>query len=456
MKADIRTRLMIRFTLIVTVILFFLSILIYGFSANYRRSEFYSRLENRAITTVRLLMEGADIDTRLLNILDRNSTLMLYSEAMMVYDNRNRKVYSNQDTLNVSEELLNRVKHDQKIWYRQGKKEALGLYYTEGHYHFVVIAMAEDLYGKRKLNFLIWILSVGFLVTILISFVAGRLYATQALRPISDMVRQVDRITFENLQQRLDEGNRTDEIARLAITFNKMLDRLVSALEMQKSFVSNASHELRTPLTSITGQIEVALMKTRQVEEYQAVLNSVLEDARDLNALSNGLLDMAKVSSDSSTIIMQPVRIDEILWEAYSELTIRKPGNTINIHFERSIEEERELTVKGNLQLLKSALYNLADNGCKFSDDHSVEIYLSALPEKVILKFTDKGIGIPEEEMGKILDPFYRAYNARNTPGSGLGLPLANRIILLHKGNLKIDSRPGEGTTITVEFPAMG
>ena len=225
---------------------------------------------------------------------------------------------------------------------------------------------------------------------------------------------------------------------------------------MQKSFVSNASHELRTPLTSITGQIEVALMKTRSDVEYQAILNSLLEDTRNLNALANGLLDMAKASSDPSGITIQPVRIDEILWEARQEMTSRKPQYTVSIHFDPSIEEETELTVKGNFQLLKSAVLNLLENGCKFSSDHAAEVYLSTSRERIAIRFSDKGMGISKEEMEKIFQPFYRAESARNIPGSGLGLPLTYLIIRLHGGELTIDSVPREGTTVTVTLPGMG
>ena len=99
---------------------------------------------------------------------------------------------------------------------------------------------------------------------------------------MSDVVKQVDKITISSLDMRVNEGNGTDEIAQLAITFNKMLKRLESSFEMQRSFVSNASHELRTPLTSITGQIEVSLMKSRTHEEYETILESVLKTLKVL------------------------------------------------------------------------------------------------------------------------------------------------------------------------------
>ena len=118
---------------------------------------------------------------------------------------------------------------------------------------------------------------------------------------------------------------------------------------------------------SITGQIEVSLMKPRSQAEYEAILESVLEDIKNLNALSNGLLDLAKASSDISEIALLPLRIDEILWETRAELLERKKDYKVSIEFSKPIEDEKELTVLGNHHLLKTAIVNLMDNACKFS-----------------------------------------------------------------------------------------
>jgi len=255
------------------------------------------------------------------------------------------------------------------------------------------------------------------------------------------------------LNMRVNEGNGTDEIAQLAITFNQMLERLESAFEMQRSFVSNASHELRTPLTSITGQIEVSLMNSRTQVEYEAILESVLEDIKNLNALSNGLLDLAKASSDISAITLYPLRIDEILWETRAEIIERKKDYKISIEFREPIEDEKELTVIGNDHLLKTAIVNLMDNACKFSPNKSVEIYLSVKAKCIVTEFTDNGMGIDPDDLEKIFHPFFRSNNAKNISGNGLGLTLTDKIIRLHQGTILIESRLQKGTTVTVCIP---
>jgi len=455
MNLNIRTRLSFQFTYIVSLILILFSFIIYYFSADYREAEFYSRLEKKALTTAKLLIEVKEVDYNLMKIIDRNSLNALHNERVMIYDNKNHLIYNSldNDSIQILKSFLDKIRLVKNVRYHEGKNEAIGLIFTLHNDKYVVIASAYDNYGRIKLYNLIWIILVGFIISVGSTIILGRIYATKALKPMSDVVTQVDKITIASLNMRVSEGNKTDEIAQLAITFNKMLARLESAFEMQRSFVSNASHELRTPLTSITGQIEVSLLKPRSQEEYQSILESVLEDIKNLNALSNGLLDLAKASSDISAIALQPLRIDEILWETRSELIIQKHDYKISIEFGHPIDDENELIINGNLHLLKIAIANLMDNGCKFSESKSVEVFLSVKNSRIEIEFIDQGIGIDPTDLDKIFHPFYRANAAKNIAGNGLGLALSSKIISLHRGAISVRSQSGKGTKVTVSIP---
>ncbi len=457
MKRNIRTRLTFQFTYIVSFILILFSFSIYYFSANYRESEFYSRLENKAINTAKLLIEVKEVDYDLLKIIDRNTINALYKEKVVIYDYMDEQIYNSldDDSIQVSKALLDNIRLKKVIRYHQGKHEVIGLLYADKFDRFVVIASALDIYGRSKLNNLKWVLITGFFISIGFTVFIGRIYANRALKPMSDVVKQVDKITIASLNMRVNEGNGNDEIAQLAITFNKMLERLESAFEMQKSFVSNASHELRTPLTSITGQIEVSLMESNTQEEYEAILKSVLEDVKNLNTLSNGLLDLAKASSDISAITLRTLRIDEILWETRAELIGRKKDYNISIQFSEPIDDENELMVYGNEQLLKTAIVNLMDNACKYSKDKAVEIFLSIKDKYIVADFADKGIGIDAADLEKIFQPFFRAKNAKTVSGNGLGLSLTEKIIEIHRGRISIESQLHKGTTVTVSIPFL-
>src|SRR5690606_34631243 len=136
---------------------------------------------------------------------------------------------------------------------------------------------------------------------------------------------QVSKITAGNLAQRIDEGNSRDEIALLAMNFNRMLQRIEMAFEVQRSFVSNASHELRTPLAAMRSQLQVTLEKIRSPEEYQKVLQSLLEDTNSFAELTTGLLHLAQSGVENQDLLFTNVRIDEALFTAQEELARRKP-----------------------------------------------------------------------------------------------------------------------------------
>lgn len=455
MKLNIRTRLTVQFVIIVASILIAFTFSIYLFSSTYRKAEFFKRLEQKALTSARLLLEVKEVDHDLLKIIDRNSINAMFNEKVVIYNYLNEQIYNSldDDSIHVSEKLLDKIRLEKNISFHQGKYEVVGLLYTDRYNRFVVIASALDIYGRGKLNNLKWILIIGFFISNLIALLVGYLYAGRALKPMSDVVKHVDKISISNLNSRIDEGNGTDEIAQLAITFNKMQARLESAFELQRSFVSNASHELRTPLTSMHGHIEVSLMKTRTCEEYISVLKSNLEDTRNLVELSNRLLTMARANSDISEISFNNLRVDELLYETRSDLIARKKDYVVTIQYKDTFATDDPLTIQGNEHLLKSAFLNIMDNACKYSPQKAVDITLSVNNDSLEIDFEDKGIGISEKELKFIFQPFFRGTNARNLQGHGLGLSLTERIIHIHKGNLRITSAINIGTNVKVSFP---
>ena len=457
MKLNIRTRLAISFTLIVSSIIIIFSAGVYYFSAIYREAEFYSRLREKALTTAQLLIKVDEVSLNLLKIIDRNTVNAMFNQQVVVYAHNDTLIYSstNRSKFEFTQELINQVRFEKEVRFHLGNHEAVGLIYENNGDEYVIFASALDKYGNSKLNNLQWVLVLGFIISIALTIFASLIYAGRVLKPMSDVVKQVDKITISNMDLRVDEGNGNDEISALAITFNKMLHRLESAFYMQRSFVSNASHELRTPLTAITSQIEVTLMKQRPREEYEQILNSVLEDIKYLNSLSNGLLDLAKVSSDLSSIPLKTLRIDELLWVTRADLIKRHQYYNIEILFSEEFDDEKRLQIIGSEQLLRTAILNMMDNGCKYSNDHTVKVSLNIAHDNIQIIFSDHGIGISDEDIVNIFAPFFRAYNARHMQGHGLGLSLTEKIIHLHQGSINVQSTINVGTTITISLPAQ-
>lgn len=454
---SIRTRLTWQFTLIVASILIFFFLAIYLFYADFRRDEYYSRLTNKALTTARLLIDVQEIDHDLLKIIERNSLNTLHNEKIYIFDRHNQLVFASADDQapEVSPWLLNNIREEGRVEYTREMNETLGLYYNEGGQEYVVIASAFDIYGRRKLVNLRFVLLIGSFISIGVTFIAGRVFSGQALTPINKINQQVAGIHAENLHTRIDEGNGQDEIAQLAINFNKMLDRIASSFHIQKNFVNNASHELRTPLAAMISQIQVGLAKDRSREEYQQLLKSVLEDAQGLTALSNGLLALALSERDKIAVKSGPVRIDEILFMARTETLKNKPEYSVEIIFTEILEQENYLTVNGHEGMLKTLFSNLLDNACKFSHAKQAKVSLFFTETTIQVEVTDQGPGIPEEEVSLIFTPFYRADNMRQLPGHGLGLSICQKIIALHQGSIEVNSEVGKGSTFRLHLPHL-
>jgi signal transduction histidine kinase len=452
---QIRTRLTIQFLLIVAIIMILSSISIYLSSAGYRKEDFYSRLVNKANITARLLIEVEEVDAVLLRKIEKDNPVSLPNEKIIIYDYNNQVLYTSdeENTIIVNDKLLDEIRLDGEVRFKYKEYEVLGFLFTAKYDRFVVIAAASDIYGIKKLKNLRNILVLVSSSSLILFLIAGWFFSGRALKPISGVIKQVDKITITSISNRVNEGNDKDEIAHLAHTFNKMLGRLETAFKAQKNFIANASHELRTPMTAITGQLEVLLIKDRTEEEYRRAVDSVLEDMKDLNQLSNRLLIMAQASSEGPETDFKPVRVDEVTWQAREDLIRRFHEYNIIVTLSEDLDDERKLTVNGDELLIKTAIINLMDNGSKYSPDHKVMVHLGSENNNLFIIFTDTGIGIEQDDLVDIFKPFYRGKNVLKIKGHGIGLSLVEIIVTLHKGTIQIDSAPQTGTVVKVNFP---
>lgn len=451
----IQKKLALKFCFMVGTIFIFFAFFIYFFSALHRESEFRTRLLNRGITVAQLIDKVTGIDMPLLTSINSNTKNALFYEGVYVFTADNIPIYNNGKKISINDGILNKIESGTALNFFFGDDEALGFIYSGNLSQYKVVVSAFDQFGLDGLNSLKFILIIGAIFFILISYVAGLIFSNHALSPISKMVANVNNIKASKLNLRLNEGRGKDEIERLAITFNKMLDRLEKAFELQRGFVSNASHELRTPLTSMKGHIQVTLQKERDVKEYVETLQILFDEVENLSKISNNLLHLALATTDIGALKLAKVRVDEMLFAGREEVLRAFPAYTVNIPNLFLPENELSLCLFGNDQLIKSAFFNIMENACKYSEDNSVEIIFKADNGKIELIFKDNGIGIPAEEITKIYLPFYRATNSGNKPGNGLGLALTKKIVELHKGSIEITSTINIGTSIRIIFPTL-
>lgn len=454
---QIRTRLTLQFAGIFAVILLAFCLAVYYFTSLYRKNDFYERILNRAQVTAKMYLEADEVSTQEKQHNLRKYYQVLPYEIVQIYDPQNRMVFrEGEGSLKVKPYFLTKVRQHRHFEYEEENRQVVGILYEDNQGDYVIVASSIDAYSLRKLANLKILLIIGYLTSLGVVLLAGWFFAKQAMRPIQKIVTQVEKINASDLHRRLREAGDQDEVSHLAATFNSMLDRLESAFEMQNTFVSNASHELRTPLTAMIGEMEVALMKPREAGEYVRVLNSILEEARLLASLSNGLLQIANASFDASKVRRTPVRVDEVLWMAAAEVKKRRPRTRLEVDFLVKPEEEERLIIKGNEPLLMIALLNVLENAEKFSPQgDAVQASIQVLNQDVVLTVRDKGRGIGPSDLKHVFVPFFRAQNARDISGHGIGLPLAEKIIRLHKGCIQVNSVIGQGTEVRICLPSQ-
>jgi len=289
-------------------------------------------------------------------------------------------------------------------------------------------------------------------VALVISVGGGWLLAYTSLRPVDLITRTAREISAQNLNQKIPERGVDDEIGRLTATFNEMLSRLRHSFDQIKQFSIDASHELRTPLTIMRGEVELALRRQKDVEEYRRVLVSNLEEIVRLSGIVENLLMLAKGDLDQQQLSLEQVNLKELLHELYEDSEVIALKKQINV----KLLKNDDVSIMGDKIRLRQLLLNLIDNAIKFTPERGV-VSLSCERQNGFAKVEvqDTGIGIPSEEQGKIFDRFYRVDKARSheVGGSGLGLSIAKWIAELHKGRIEVKSEPSKGSVFSVYLP---
>lgn len=335
----------------------------------------------------------------------------------------------------------------------QGGRHFKGLLHKGSKGAHLVVASAENYYEEHHVRHLrknlLGAAGVAFVLALLLAFY----FSSTMFKPLHRIAEQVRQIGTENLHQRIGEEQGSRELRELASTFNYMLDRIETAFETQNNFISNASHELRTPLTAIIGEADVALSKPRSAEEYVETMQVILEEAGHLDRKTKALLFLAQTGFKSGRSQFGKVRIDQLLYDVKS--TVERMDQRHLVHLDMSLlpENPTRLKVLGNEQLLHLAFSNVILNGCKYSNGQPVTVSLGTSDERVIVVVRDRGIGIAENDLAHIYDPFFRGANTKGYEGYGIGLPLTRNIVRMHGGEIIVSSKVKVGTTVQITLP---
>ncbi|PQA58476.1 sensor histidine kinase [Siphonobacter curvatus] len=448
----IRNKLIILFTLLTMGVLGLFSTFLYSTFSLYRQVIFRTRLTEKAQTAASLLINRRHQFDDFFDQLMQSDMLTIVDEHIMIFDERGTMVYTNRrgrptpGVLN----FIKTLKTPLPIYVALDENEAVGMVHQDSNRVFRVVAMGYDQVGFTRLIMLRQLMLWGNLGSVILLVAVGYVFSRRVLRPISKAMDEVDMISVQHLDRRLDEGNRRDEIARLAMTFNEMLNRLQKSFEAQRSFVSHASHELRTPLTNMLGTLQISHDYDEDPKELKASMASTMEEIRQLISLTNSLLSLARTGE--GLVGLEVISVDDCVTNALTHLHNKYPNRQIRYDFGLLPEDTTTFfETYGNMSLLTTCILNVIDNACKYSDG-PVEVLLSQ-EKMIILSVRDYGQGISETDLPHLMEPFFRSNEVSNVSGFGIGLAVVQKIISLHGGTIQFQSQVGKGTTVTLKLP---
>jgi signal transduction histidine kinase len=323
------------------------------------------------------------------------------------------------------------------------------------------VAVPMRLLQKERQNLLrFFLISIPFIL--LIATVGGYFLSASAMNPVKQIIKKSRLITARALSTRLEVPEIQDEIRELVETLNDLLERLEASFKSQESFISDASHQLKTPLAILQGELDLMLSKDRSMDEVREFFKSAQEEVLYLSRMVEHLLLLARVSGESSVSTNSPIQLEELLVDVTGRLGIlaqRKNQRLVLEVPDSSLDSRIEPVIQGDADLLRSMLESLIENAIKYSANESrIQVTLELLEDfesqqVYRISIVDQGIGMTEEQQKRIFERFYRVdSNKDRITGSGLGLPIAQKIANLHQTEIQVESAPGEGSRFWIDF----
>ncbi len=362
------------------------------------------------------------------------------------------KFFLNKDIRNIMEGKKKRVVGDKGSYIEvmipivskiQGKKKVLGAVMATIPQKDIISASAEM--SRRRNMLLVAFIIFGLSFSFVLSY-----FLTKDLRKIQ---KDVDFIAAGHEDESVTEVGFT-EIKHIIHRFNEILSRMQTLEDSRQEFVSNVSHELKTPMTSMKVLADSLLQQGDQVpaELYREFMEDMVAEIDRENVIISDLLSLVKMDKKAAKLEIANVNINELLEIIMKRLKPIASQRNIELIF----ESFRPVTAEIDEVKLTLALSNLIENGIKYNkDDGWVRVTLNADHKYFYVKVADSGVGIPEDCQDQVFDRFYRVDKARSrdTGGTGLGLAITQNAVLMHKGEIKIYSKVGEGTTFTMRIP---
>ena len=286
---------------------------------------------------------------------------------------------------------------------------------------------------------------------VLLSLIVGALLSREALSPVRKLIHVLGPIIDTGkVKARIPVQETGDEFEELSIRFNQALTKIDTLVEGMRASMDNIAHDLRTPMTRMRGVAELALQSETSPELYREALSDCLEESEQVLRMLHTLMDISEVETGSVRLEVADVHVSQLLQKVCD--LYRGVAEDKNIAV--LVNCPPGLTMSGDRNRLLQAVANLLDNALKYTPKHgTVEIGASLRGEEIVMTISDSGIGISQDDLGKIWDRFYRGDKSRAQRGLGLGLSLVRAVIQAHRGTIDVFSQLDNGTRISIQLP---
>lgn len=441
---SLKRKIILNLALIFSLVFGVMMILIYISFRDFRKSEFKERFRQRLVFTVHIISQSKNFEADATKFFIEDADDVLLNEQILIFNQDKKLIYSTlkDQEIQWDSQLLRKLDKDHTIYSEQnGYEQYAALSKIKGENYYIVTT-AQDVNGEKKLTFLRYLLTLSYLLSVVIIVILSHLSLSKFLRPLEDLNREISDITAQNLNAQLPERNYNDEIDILTKSFNTMLAKLNAAFESQKDFTSSAAHEIRTPLTRMAFQLQNLQEKETHSPETRQILEQLNHEVYQLSLITSSLLLLAKFDQDNIRELFEKVRIDEVIFQAYTKINKSYPTLKIDFEIDEHGAADPDLTVKGVKSLLEIAFGNLLKNAALYSDSKVVKIILRETEFSMYIDLSSDGQTISVEDQRKIFQAFTRGENSQQTAGSGLGLKIVNKILKHHQANIKYKISP--------------
>lgn len=435
-------------SLLFTLIFAISGTVVYTLFADFRQEEFESRLNDKAVSSIKLLVEVEEIDQQLLKIIDQNSINKLYNEKTLIFDSNYKLIYSSLDDAKIkwTENDLKYLKKHKTFFKKENEQEIYGVFYDTHYKDFYALVAATDTSGKRKLEYLFYVLIITYTIFTCICWFTTSFLVKKLLMPLDVFHNKIKGINENNLNTRIPVKDQKDEIDLLAFEFNQMIERIAFSYQSQKEFTANASHELRTPIARVTAQLENEIIANKKQIISSEFHEKLLTDINQISELITSLLILSKAENNNSSQ-HELCRVDELFFDATEKINKLYPDFKLIIE----IEEIEEIEFKANKSLLLIAITNLLKNAYYYSNDKTANVQIKSGNKCIIVSISNNGQTLSEIEKINLFQAFMRGENAKNKSGLGLGLKIVQRILIEQKASISYHS--DFNNTFVLNFP---